>query len=517
MSTQIAENLNIPNDQWITASVWGTGNITGDRSQTLIANSAWSQVNGGVPFGTSFGSMVAVRNYRGGTSEIWNGYGGFASTYCGTESQSWNDASIASYDARNLNGTRFTPHSPPGVPAPYPFSTTSKTFVMPPSLVEDAEAAASQNSEGITIGSVVWSLLPGSSLVDAYRDYKKGSLVSAGFNGAMGLFDLASMGALSKGRALIKSGGKAIWSLAKTTAKGSKSLVDDAVRLVRDNSDNVGRSLIDDAAGGAKVCQYDVANKTWTGCFAKGTPILTPYGSKPIEELHPGDWVLAQDESGLEADPKPRMIEEVFHNISQMMTLRVGGHDIETTQEHPFWVRDRGWTPAEEINPGDELRSHDGQWIPLVDKVFSEGLIPVFNMRVAEDHTYFVGSPLWGFSVWAHNSYQDRKLLTASQGGPPEWMENPHAHHILFQKGVGKEQQDMVDAGHKILRHYVIDPVNGIENLVWAPNIKGQHTKEALKLVVKKLIQLKNNGASRAQVINALQELGRIAVNRTIS
>lgn len=75
----------------------------------------------------------------------------------------------------------------------------------------------------------------------------------------------------------------------------------------------------------------------------------------------------------------------------------------------------------------------------------------------------------------------------------------------------------MVDAGHKILRHYVIDPVNGIENLVWAPNIKGQHTKEALKLVVKKLIQLKNNGASRAQVINALQELGRIAVNRTIS
>ena len=132
MSTQIADNLNIPNDQWITASVSGTGNFTGDRSQTLIANSSWSQVNGGVPFGTSFGSLVAIRNYRGGTSEIWNGYGGFASTYCGTESQSWNDPSIASYDARNLNGTRFTPHNPPGVPAPYPFSTTSKTFVMPP-------------------------------------------------------------------------------------------------------------------------------------------------------------------------------------------------------------------------------------------------------------------------------------------------------------------------------------------------------------------------------------------------
>lgn len=74
MSTPIADNLNIPNDQWITASVSGTGNITGNRSQTLIANSSWSQVNGGVPFGTSFGNVVAVRNYRGGTSEIWNGY-----------------------------------------------------------------------------------------------------------------------------------------------------------------------------------------------------------------------------------------------------------------------------------------------------------------------------------------------------------------------------------------------------------------------------------------------------------
>jgi len=32
MSTQIADNLNIPDDQWITASVSGTGNITGNLS-----------------------------------------------------------------------------------------------------------------------------------------------------------------------------------------------------------------------------------------------------------------------------------------------------------------------------------------------------------------------------------------------------------------------------------------------------------------------------------------------------
>jgi len=29
----------------------------------------------------------------------------------------------------------------------------------------------------------------------------------------------------------------------------------------------------------------------------------------------------------------------------------------------------------------------------------------VYNITVAEWHTYFVGAPEWGFSAWAHNAY----------------------------------------------------------------------------------------------------------------
>ena len=29
----------------------------------------------------------------------------------------------------------------------------------------------------------------------------------------------------------------------------------------------------------------------------------------------------------------------------------------------------------------------------------------VYNVRVVEDHTYFVGGEAWGFSVWVHNAY----------------------------------------------------------------------------------------------------------------
>jgi len=36
----------------------------------------------------------------------------------------------------------------------------------------------------------------------------------------------------------------------------------------------------------------------------------------------------------------------------------------------------------------------------------------VYNLEIEGDHTYFVGCVEWGFSVWAHNSY-DGKAVNA--------------------------------------------------------------------------------------------------------
>ena len=242
----------------------------GDRSQTLTANNSWSQVNGGVPFGTSFGSLVAVRNYRGGTSEIWNGYGGFASTYCGTESQSWNDPSIASYDARNLTGTRFTPHDPPGVPAPYSFNTPNMKFVMPPALVEDTEAAAAGQEQTWS----EWAVDQGIGFIpvigsarDAYRAYMQGDNLSLVLNVGMLGVDLLTLGGASVAKGVVKSSLKAEKSLMKLGGKALKSKGDDALKLVDNKIDDVGRSLIDDAAGGAKGIVDDVVELPGSAAF----------------------------------------------------------------------------------------------------------------------------------------------------------------------------------------------------------------------------------------------------------
>ncbi|VTR97553.1 colicin- partial : HNH nuclease OS=Citrobacter freundii GN=MC47_21750 PE=4 SV=1: PT-HINT: Colicin-DNase [Tuwongella immobilis] len=58
---------------------------------------------------------------------------------------------------------------------------------------------------------------------------------------------------------------------------------------------------------------------------------------------------------------------------------------------------------ASELSAGDRLLGHDGCWVPLDGIEIGDSWSVVYNLRVAEDHTYFVGCDEWGFSLWAHN------------------------------------------------------------------------------------------------------------------
>ncbi|HWE35178.1 MAG TPA: polymorphic toxin-type HINT domain-containing protein [Isosphaeraceae bacterium] len=139
-------------------------------------------------------------------------------------------------------------------------------------------------------------------------------------------------------------------------------------------------------------------------CFAAGTPILTPGGCTPIEELEEGDWVLALPEDDPAAVPVPRRVVNLFANFAPLLDLRVGGRVIRTTAEHPFWVRDKGWTDAQQLVPGVELLSADGRWVELEALEGPHAAAAVYNVEVEGYHTYFVGDPAWGFAAWAHNA-----------------------------------------------------------------------------------------------------------------
>jgi len=65
------------------------------------------------------------------------------------------------------------------------------------------------------------------------------------------------------------------------------------------------------------------------------------------------------------------------------------------------------------------------------------------------------------------------------------YMERPHAHHALY-----KNWNEMVKEAQDILWEYDIDPFVGLENLCWAPNIKGQHSTKHVKDIIEGLMEL---------------------------
>ena len=72
------------------------------------------------------------------------------------------------------------------------------------------------------------------------------------------------------------------------------------------------------------------------------------------------------------------------------MEVEIGGDVIRCTPNHPFYVRGRGFIPAEQLKSGDELRSSAGGWASIGSIGARGDVEPVYNIRVAGLHTYFV-------------------------------------------------------------------------------------------------------------------------------
>jgi hypothetical protein len=64
---------------------------------------------------------------------------------------------------------------------------------------------------------------------------------------------------------------------------------------------------------------------------------------------------------------------------------------------------EKGWTPAGELQPGDQFVSLGGERARVASLRDTELVEPVFNLSVADNHTYFVSDGDPGFSVLAHN------------------------------------------------------------------------------------------------------------------
>jgi RHS repeat-associated protein len=101
-------------------------------------------------------------------------------------------------------------------------------------------------------------------------------------------------------------------------------------------------------------------------CFTAGTKVKTSKGDKPIEEVQVGDQVLAKDDkTGKQAYKE---VEWLFQKqVDKLYEIHVGKEVIQTTEEHPFWIKGFGWVGAEDLRTGMLLEDEHGKLL-RVDK-----------------------------------------------------------------------------------------------------------------------------------------------------
>ncbi len=120
---------------------------------------------------------------------------------------------------------------------------------------------------------------------------------------------------------------------------------------------------------------------------------------------------LAREEFGSQV--KLQRIEETFHRVSdhlRELTFTDGAgrtQTIKTTDEHPFWIVEQNkFVNAAELAIGTTVTGPHGEHQTLTAtrrEMYLSG-VPVYNFRVAEFHTYFVGERPDDKPLLTHNA-----------------------------------------------------------------------------------------------------------------
>jgi hypothetical protein len=135
--------------------------------------------------------------------------------------------------------------------------------------------------------------------------------------------------------------------------------------------------------------------------FSADTLVSTEDGLRPIDEIVVGDRVWAYNEAtgttGLYT-----VTAVLVHDDPVEVQLHIGGEQISTTPEHPFFTLELGWVDAGDLWRGAHIRRADGSFALLWDFTVDARPRRMYNLTVATAHTFFVGVQ----RVLVHNAHR---------------------------------------------------------------------------------------------------------------
>ena len=184
--------------------------------------------------------------------------------------------------------------------------------------------------------------------------------------------------------------------LSKTITVNSGSPADYEYKNLPDRRMYDLKAVVTDASGNKSEVIYSVL----VFCFLEGTKVLTEDGLRNIEDINLGDRVYS-----LNPDTNERELKEVTRLIRSVTTevyeITIGDEVVKTTPRHEFYIVDKGWIRAHELEVGDVLVSTtEGEMkINKIEHYFVEET-PTYNITVDDNHNYLITE----YRVLVHNA-----------------------------------------------------------------------------------------------------------------
>ena len=173
-------------------------------------------------------------------------------------------------------------------------------------------------------------------------------------------------------------------------------------------------------------------------CFSGDTEVYTSDGLVCIEDVQVGDEVWAYNSETGETELKEVLNVWVKETDEILHVSTSDGETIDTTTNHPFYVEEKGWVAAGDLEIGDILCTVDGNKIEVTDTELEKLAEPisVYNLEIVDFHTYFVGE----YGVLVHNKYHKHHSDPKYLGGNPKQplTDVPDSVHYKIHAAIDK-------------------------------------------------------------------------------